>query len=127
MQVSVASGQVVKHAISGYFVIRPHVRCTSRVAGGTAGLQPLAVVTEPVAGGVLAVIFVRGLYVNLSASAPRGLPHSPELPRRAWAVDDEPARRSHARLSRSGPCVDGVQPVLKPIVTVASDVVETGP
>jgi conjugative transfer signal peptidase TraF len=85
------------------------------------------------AGVLLAVILGLGLHVNLSASAPRGLYRtvtgSPT--RGAWVVAcvGSPA----AALARArgylgpGPCEGGVQPMLKPVVALAGDVVEVGP
>ena len=35
--------------------------------------------------------------------------------------------RARSRLPRAGPCVGGVQPVLKPVVALAGDVAELGP
>jgi conjugative transfer signal peptidase TraF len=71
-----------------------------------------------------------GLHVNLSASAPRGLYRrvtgSPT--RGAWVVacvGPQAAALARARgYLGPGPCEGGVQPVLKPVVALAGDVVE---
>jgi conjugative transfer signal peptidase TraF len=86
-----------------------------------------------VAGVLLAVILALGLHVNLSASAPRGLYRTVagRPTRGAWVVacvSQESAAFGRARgYLGPGPCAGGVQPVLKPVVAVAGDVVEIGP
>jgi len=98
-------------------------------------LKPVgrAVVGVAIAGALLAAILGLGLHVNLSASAPRGLYRAVAgTPRRgAWVaacVSPEAAALGRARgYLWPGPCVGGVQPVMKPIVAVAGDVVELGP
>jgi conjugative transfer signal peptidase TraF len=92
-----------------------------------------AVVALPAIGIFLAVILALGLHVNLSASAPRGLYRMVAgVPTRgAWVVAC--VSRQSAALARArgylgpGPCAGGVQPVLKPVVAVAGDVVQIGP
>ena len=98
-------------------------------------LEPVgrAVVGVAIAGALLAVILGLGLHVNLSASAPRGLYRAVAgTPiRGAWVaacVSPEAAAIGRARgYLWPGPCVGGVEPVLKPVVAVAGDVVELGP
>jgi conjugative transfer signal peptidase TraF len=87
----------------------------------------------PLAGAMLAAILGLGLRVNLSPSAPRGLYRavtgSPT--RGAWVaacVSLEAAALGRVRgYLLPGPCAGGVQPVIKPVVAVAGDVVELGP
>ena len=87
----------------------------------------------PAVGVLLAAILAFGLHVNLSASAPRGLYRmvagSPT--RGAWVVACVSPQSAALARARSylgpGPCAGGVQPVLKPVVAVAGDVVEIGP
>ena len=87
----------------------------------------------PVACVLLAVILALGLHVNLSASAPRGLYRTVagRPTRGAWVVacvSPQSAALARARgYLGPGPCTAGVQPVLKPVVAVAGDVVEIGP
>jgi len=80
---------------------------------------------------LLAVILALGLHVNLSASAPRGA-----VPDGCWTADArgvggglcEPSERGPLTLARgylgAASCAGGVQPVLKPVVGLAGDVVE---
>ena len=98
-------------------------------------LEPVgrAVVGVAIAGALLAAILGLGLHVNLSPSAPRGLYRAVAgTPiRGAWVaacVSLEAAAIGRARgYLWPGPCVGGVEPVLKPVVAVAGDVVELGP
>src|SRR5213593_5310475 len=92
-----------------------------------------AVVGVPLAGALAAAILGLGLHVNLSPSAPRGLYRAVTgTPTRgAWVaacVSPEAAALGRARgYLGPGPCVGGVQAVLKPVVALAGDVVELGP
>jgi conjugative transfer signal peptidase TraF len=85
------------------------------------------------AGVLLAVILGLGLHLNLSASAPRGLYRAVtgRPTRGAWVVacvGPQAAALARARgYLGPGPCAGAVQPVLKPVVAVAGDVVEIGP
>ena len=87
----------------------------------------------PVVCGLVAVILALGLHVNLSASAPRGLYRTVagEPTRGAWVVacvNPQSAALARARgYLGPGPCAGGTQPVLKPVVAVAGDVVQVGP
>jgi len=84
-------------------------------------------------GALAAAILGLGLRVNLSPSAPRGVYRAiTETPTRgAWVaacVSAEAAMLGRARgYLGAGPCVGGVQPVIKPVVALAGDVVELGP
>jgi len=86
-----------------------------------------------VAGVLLAVILVLGLHVNLSASAPRGLYRMVAgwPTRGAWVVacvNPQSAALARTRgYLGTGSCAGGVQPVLKPVIAVAGDVVEIAP
>jgi conjugative transfer signal peptidase TraF len=132
-QARVASGQVVKHAHSRVLHRFPadglHVRCRSACSRTSA----LAVFAVPIAGVLLVLILALGLHVNLSASAPRGLylAVAGRPTRGAWVVAcvyPHAADLARARgYLRPGPCTAGVQPVLKPVIAVAGDVVEIGP
>jgi conjugative transfer signal peptidase TraF len=73
------------------------------------------------------------LHVNVSPSAPRGLYRvAAGIPERgAWVIaclspDAAALGRARAYLG-PGPCPEGVQPVIKPVVAVAGDVVDLGP
>jgi len=85
------------------------------------------------AGALAAATLGLGLHVNLSPSAPRGLYHAVAgTPTRgAWVaacVIPEAAALGRARgYLGAGPCIGGVQPVIKPVVALAGDVVELGP
>jgi len=85
------------------------------------------------AGALAAATLGLGLHVNLSPSAPRGLYHAVAgTPTRgAWVaacVSPEAAALGRARgYLGAGPCIGGVQPVIKPVVALAGDVVELGP
>lgn len=74
-----------------------------------------------------------GLRVNFSESAPRGIYRAvPGTPvRGTWVaacVNADAAALGRARgYLGPGPCAGGAEPVLKPIVAVAGDVVELGP
>jgi conjugative transfer signal peptidase TraF len=87
----------------------------------------------PLAGALIAAILGLGLHMNLSPSAPRGLYRTVTgTPTRgAWVaacVSPEAAALGRARgYLEAGPCVGGVQPVIKPVVALAGDVVELGP
>ena len=94
--------------------------------------QPALFVVSLV-GGILAVVFTLGLHVNLSPSAPRGLYRTVSgapVPG-AWVVACVSADAAAVARARGyllpGPCPGGVQPVLKPVVAVAGDIVELGP
>src|SRR5437899_3756717 len=86
-----------------------------------------------VVGALIAAILALGLHVNLSPSAPRGLYRAVTgTPTRgAWVaacVSPEAAALGRARgYLGAGPCIGGVQPVIKPVVALAGDVVELGP
>jgi conjugative transfer signal peptidase TraF len=92
-----------------------------------------AVVGVLLAGALLAAILGLGLHVNLSPSAPLGLYRAvTETPSSgAWVaacVSPDAAALGRARgYLSSGPCVGGVQPIVKPVVALAGDVVELGP
>ena len=81
----------------------------------------------------LAAVLGFGLHVNLSPSAPPGLYRSVTgTPTRgtwvAACVSPKAAALAHARgYLLSGSCPGGVEPVLKPVVAIAGDVVELGP
>ncbi len=85
------------------------------------------------AGALAAATLGLGLHVNLSPSAPRGLYHAVAgTPTRgAWVaacVSPEAAALGRARgYLGAGPCIGGVQPVIKPVVALAGDVVELRP
>src|SRR5262249_10542628 len=106
-----------------------HVPCRSACRRTAAR----AVVAVPVADVLLAVILALSLHVNLSASAPRGLYRTVagRPTRGAWVVAcGSPQSAAFARARAylgPGRCAGGVQPVLKPVVAVAGDVVEIGP
>src|SRR2546425_12365323 len=97
-------------------------------------LEPVgrAVGGVPIAGALLAAILGLGLHVNLSPSAPRGLYRAITDPptRGAWVAACVSLEAAAIGLARGylwpGPCVGGVQPVLKPVVAVAGDAVELG-
>jgi conjugative transfer signal peptidase TraF len=123
----------MKHAPSGVLRGFPpavaHVWCRRacrRIAGS-------AVVNVLIAGALLVVILGLGLHVNLSPSAPRGLYRtvtgSPT--RGAWVVacvGPQAAALGRARgYLGPGPCAEGVQPVVMPVVAIAGDVMEIGP
>jgi conjugative transfer signal peptidase TraF len=84
-------------------------------------------------GAILAAVLGLGLHLNLSPSAPRGLYRAVAgTPTRgAWVaacVSPEAAALGRARgYLGAGSCAGGVQPVLKPVIAVAGDVVELGP
>jgi conjugative transfer signal peptidase TraF len=86
-----------------------------------------------VAGVLLAVILALGLHVNLSASAPLGLYRTVvgRPARGVWVaacVSPQSAALARTRgYLGPGPCAGGLQPVLKPVIAVAGDVVEIGP
>jgi conjugative transfer signal peptidase TraF len=91
------------------------------------------VVAVGLGGATLAAVLGLGLHLNLSRSAPRGVYRAVAgTPTRgvwvAACVSPEAAALARARgyLGR-GPCTGGVQPVLKPVVAVAGDVVELAP
>ena len=132
-QVSAAADQGVKHArfgvLRGFPVYTLHARGRSALRQTTAR----GVVVLPVVGAFLAAILGLGLHVNLSASAPRGLYRivAGHPTRGAWVVacvSPQAAALARARgYLGPGPCAGGVQPVLKPVVAIAGDVVEIGP
>ena len=123
----------MKHALSGVLRRWPArallVHCCSVCSRASAR----AVLAAPTAGVLLAVILTLGLHLNLSASAPRGLYRTVAGPpqRGAWVVvciDPRAAEVARARgYLSAGPCPGGVQPMLKPVVALAGDVVEIGP
>lgn len=92
-----------------------------------------AAVGAPLASVLLAGLLGLGLRVNLSPSAPQGLYRAVAgTPTRgAWVaacVSPEAAALGRARgYLWPGSCAGGVQPVIKPVVAVAGDVVELGP
>ena len=106
-----------------------HVPCRSACSRTAAQ----AVLALPVAGVLLAVILALGLHVNLSASAPLGLYRTVvgRPTRGVWVVACVSPQSAAFARSRGylgpGPCAGGVQPVLKPVVAVAGDVVEIEP
>ena len=123
----------MKYACSGVLRGSParalHVPCRSACSRTAAP----AVLALPVAGVLLAVILVLGLHVNLSASAPRGLYRMVAgwPTRGAWVVACvSPQSAAFARTRGylgPGSCAGGVQPVLKPVIAVAGDVVDIAP
>lgn len=96
-------------------------------------LDRRAAVALPIACMLAAAIPALGLHVNVSASAPLGLYRAGlGLPvRGAWVAAC--VRAEDAALARGrgyllpGPCPGGVEPVLKPVVAVAGDVVDLVP
>src|SRR5262245_12295672 len=126
-------GEVVKHALFGILHRSParalHISCHSACSRTAAR----AVVALHVAGVPLAVILALGVHVNLSASAPRGLYRTVagRPTRGAWVVacvSPQSAALARARgYLGPGRCAGGTQPMLKPIVAIAGDVVEIGP
>jgi conjugative transfer signal peptidase TraF len=86
-----------------------------------------------ITGALAAAILGLGLHANLSPSAPRGLYRAVAgTPTRgvlvAACVSVEAAALGRARgYLGAGSCVGGVQPVIKPVVALAGDVVELGP
>ncbi len=123
----------MKRALSGVLRGSParalHVLCRPACSRTVAR----AVLALPVAGVLLAVILALGLHVNLSASAPRGLYRTVagEPTRGAWVVACVNPQRAALARARGylgpGPCLGGVQPVLKRVIAIAGDVVEIGP
>jgi len=123
----------MKHApcgvLRGLGPVAALVRCC-RARRRTCGRAVIGVL---LAGSLLAAILGLGLHVNLSPSAPRGLYRSiTGAPTRgAWVaacVNPEAATFGRARgYLGAGSCVGGVQPVIKPVVALAGDVVELGP
>jgi len=91
------------------------------------------VVGELLVGALAAATLGLGLRVNLSPSAPLGVYRAiTGTPTRgAWVaacVSAEAAVLGRARgYLGAGPCVGGVQPVIKPVVALAGDVVELEP
>src|SRR5437773_589888 len=122
----------MKHALCevlrGLTTAVAHARCR-RACRRTPGR---AVVGVPLAGALIAAILGLGLHVNLSPSAPRGLYRAiTGTPNRgtwvAACVSPDAAALGRARgYLGAGPCVGGVQPVIKPVVALAGDVVELG-
>lgn len=94
-------------------------------------LRALGCLAIAVATAALLLSF--GIHINLSASAPRGLyqavagPPTPGV----WVavcVKPEAAAVGLARgYLRAGPCPGGAEPILKPVVAIAGDVVDVGP
>jgi len=123
----------VKYARSGVLRGSParalHVPCRSACSRTAAR----AVLALPVAGVLLAMILALGLHVNLSASAPLGLYRTVvgRPTRGVWVVACVSPQSAALARTRGylgpGPCAGGVQPVLKPVIAVAGDVVEIGP
>src|SRR5262245_57351975 len=126
-------GEVVKHGLFGVLHRSParalHVSCRPACSRTAAR----AVVALHVAGILLTVILALSVHLNLSASAPRGLYRTVtvEPTRGAWVVacvSPQSAALARARgYLGPGRCAGGTQPMLKPIVAVAGDVVEIGP
>lgn len=113
--------------VLGAMPARPWDRRASRRASHRAPF------TVGLVGGVVAVILTLGLHVNLSPSAPRGLYQTVAgTPvRGAWVVACVSADAAALARARGylwpGPCPGRVQPVLKPVVAVAGDLVDLGP
>ena len=123
----------MKHAPGGVLRGLGSVAAQVRCRRGCRRTCERTLVGVLLAGGLAAAILGLGLHVNLSPSAPRGLYRaiagSPT--RGAWVaacVSTEAAALGRARgYLGPGPCVGGVQPVIKPVVALAGDVVELGP
>src|SRR5207302_5413533 len=123
----------MKHApggvLRGFGSVVAQVRCRR----GCCRTCKRALVGVLLAGALAAAILGLGLHVNLSPSAPRGLYRAiAGAPTRgAWVaacVSAEAATFGRARgYLGAGSCVGGVQPVIKPVVALAGDVVELGP
>ncbi len=123
----------MKHARSGVLhqpapvAVRLQCRRARRLTRGRAA------VGVPLACAFLAAILGLGLHVNLTASAPRGLYRAiTGTPTRdtlvVACVSPEAAALARARgYLGPGSCLGGVEPVLKPVVAVAGDVVEVRP
>jgi len=115
--------------LRGFGSVAAQVRCR----GGCRRTCERALVGVLLAGALAAEIRGLGLHVNLSPSAPRGLYHAVAgTPTRgAWVaacVSPEAAALGRARgYLGAGSCVGRVQPVIKPVVALAGDVVELGP
>ena len=107
-----------------------------------SGVRPSAVSWLPCRRAFVSLAFVigtatllmsLGLRINLSASAPRGLYRAAlGTPQRgmwvAACVSTDAAALGLSRgYLRPGPCPGGAEPVLKPVVAVAGDVVELSP
>src|SRR3989454_6928066 len=123
----------MKHGLGGVLRGLGCVAAQIRCCRGCRRTCGRAVVGVLLAGALAAATLGLELHVNLSPSAPRGLYHAVTgTPTRgAWVaacVSPEAAALGRARgYLGAGPCVGGVQPVIKPIVALADDVVELGP
>jgi conjugative transfer signal peptidase TraF len=129
-----ASGDVMKHAprnvLHGRGAVGPRVFWWCRPRDWPHGW---ASVFGGIGGGIVTAVLGLGLHINLSPSAPRGVYRAVvEAPiRGAWVVACVSAEAAALARARGylgpGSCAGGVQPVLKPVVAVAGDVVELGP
>ena len=123
----------MKHGLGGVLRGLGCVAAQIRCCRGCRRTCGRAVVGVLLAGALAAATLGLGLHVNLSPSAPRGLYHAVAgTPTRgAWVaacVSPEAAALGRARgYLGAGPCIGGVQPVIKPVVALAGDVVELGP
>ena len=123
----------MKHGLGGVLRGLGCVAAQVRCRRGCRRTCERALVGVLLAGALAAAVLGLGLHVNLSASAPRGLYRAiPGTPTRgalvAACVSVEAAALGRARgYLGAGPCVGGVQPVIKPVVALTGDVVEPGP
>ena len=123
----------MKHVPGGVLRGLGSVAAQIRCRRGSCRTCERALVGVLLAGALAAAILGLGLRVNLSPSAPRGLYRAVAgTPTRgAWVaacVSPEAAALGRARgYLGAGSCVGGVQPVIKPVVALAGDVVELGP
>ena len=123
----------MKHALSGVLRDLRPFSAQVRYRRGCRRTCRRALVSVLLAGALAAEILNLELHVNLSPSAPRGLYHAVAgTPTRgAWVaacVSPEAAALGRARgYLGAGSCVGRVQPVIKPVVALAGDVVELGP
>src|SRR5213594_1750166 len=123
----------MKHAPRGVLRSLASFAAQIRCRRGCRRTCGRAVVGVLLAGALAAAILGLGLHVNLSPSAPRGLYRAVAgTPTRgAWVaacVSPEAAALGRARgYLGAGPCIGGVQPVVKPVVALAGDVVELRP
>src|SRR5258705_8524631 len=123
----------MKHGLGGVLRGLGSVAAQIRCCRGCRRTCGRAVVGVLLAGALAAATLGLGLHVNLSPSAPRGLYRSVAgTPTRgvlvAACVSVEAAALGRARgYLGAGPCVGGVQPLIKPVVALVGDVVELGP
>jgi conjugative transfer signal peptidase TraF len=123
----------MKHAPGGVLRGLGSVAAQVRCRRGCCRTCERALVGVLLAGALAAAVLGFGLHVNLSPSAARGLYRTiAGTPTRgAWVaacVSPEAAALGRARgYLGAGSCVGGVQPVIKPVVALAGDVVELGP